>query len=146
MPRKRIRKMRGGNNLAPLSVITDNESNRQAIIRNDVGEANIKAIHRLQTTKAPQAPGQLAQYKTPTSQPPPQPFVPIIGSNKDYQNYLTPVQKRSIAIDEGYSGYGMGRKRRYIRHRHRQLGGRMIGRPLTDRYGSYIYIPNLINS
>jgi len=66
-----------------------------------------------------------------------------MGSNTDYQTYLTPVQKRSIARHDGYSLYGSGKRYRWKR---KIRGGRRIGRPITDKYGSYEYIPNLLNT
>ena len=110
MPR---RKLKGGNNLAPMTVITQRDPPAAQIMRNNVGLRNIRELHKLQTTKAPQAPGFLAQPADYLSQPRMIPLNPIIGGK---------------------------------RRRRKRFFGRMIGRPITDRYGAYVYVPNLVNT
>lgn len=153
----------GENNLAALSVITNKENNRNAVIRNDVGENNIRVLEKLNAAKpSPQAAGTLAQpVQLPILRPQDFPG-PILNPKKQKKNQTlfgraNQFLKRTKIISRGaraigdlthfepaYRAANYAELRGYGKPR-RYCGGRAIGRPIVDRYGAYIYVPNLIN-
>ncbi len=91
------------------------------ITDNLTGVRNINRVNRLMAAKhTPQAPGWLSEH----------------GSSIDQPHTSGQI---------GGCSCGMGRRRRRYR-RHRMQGGRMLGTSLRDKYGEYVYVPNLVNT
>lgn len=143
MKKRRKRRMRG----------EGNESADKSIIRNDLGENNIKALERLDAgPPGLQAPGNLAQPNFPGSQ--------LRGKSSFFSRAKNYVKKNKIisrgtraighfsgskavsalADEIEQAGYG-----RLVRKK-KQKGGRALGPTLRDKYGAYIEIPGLINT
>jgi len=146
MKKRRKRRMRGKGE-------TLNESADKSIIRNDLGENNIKALERLDAgPPGLQAPGNLAQPNFPGSQ--------LRGRSSFFSRAKNYVKKNKIisrgtraighfsrskavsalADEIEQAGYG-----RLVRKK-KQQGGRALGPTLRDKYGAYMEIPGLINT
>ena len=143
--RKGRRRMRGrGETL-------DQKAN-DSIIRNNLGENNIKALETLQAGQPGlQAPGSIAQPNYPGSQ--------LRGKSSIFTRAKNYVKKHkiisrgtralgvyagspalgSLADEIEQAGYGRLRRRR-------QRGGRALGPTLRDPYGAYVEIPGYINT